>query len=207
VFRDAQEDEAEIRNDAVPVGFRDKCLHEGGILLGVVKGVWTMALPADLGTWGFILSLLALILMYPVGLLVNLSTPHIRDWWAGRSRSETIKRIEILEKWLQDAEKLESLTAFQDETLWLIRNLLTYVGMGVHLVLGALTMSIVYVYSIAHSKSTYLESLGAVVSFSVVNLVVLRRHRMWADKYRRPRSLESRESVRKNIEALKARLR
>ena len=34
-----------------------------------------MRWPKDLGEWGFILSLLALLLMYPVGLIVNISSP------------------------------------------------------------------------------------------------------------------------------------
>ncbi len=58
-------------------------------------------MPRDLGTWGFILSVAALILMYPVGLLVNWSSPKIQDWWASWSQRRLQKKIQGLERELR----------------------------------------------------------------------------------------------------------
>ena len=64
-----------------------------------------MGLPKDLGTWAFILSLLTLILMYPAGLLINLTTPLVANWLAKWSRSSLEKRISKLENKLAELEK------------------------------------------------------------------------------------------------------
>jgi hypothetical protein len=55
-------------------------------------------MPKDLGTWGFILSVLALILMYPVGLLVNWTSPKFQDWLAAWSQRRLQKKIWGLER-------------------------------------------------------------------------------------------------------------
>ena len=58
---------------------------------------YTMRWPKDLGEWGFILSLLALLLMYPVGLIVNISSPKLQDWFAGWSKDRLLARIDKLQ--------------------------------------------------------------------------------------------------------------
>jgi hypothetical protein len=42
----------------------------------------------DLGWWGFVLSLVALFLLYPVGVIVNITTPKLQNWWAGAVGSD-----------------------------------------------------------------------------------------------------------------------
>jgi hypothetical protein len=96
----------------------------------------TLHMPRDLGTWGFILSITALLLMYPVGVLINLTSPGIRNWWAARSRKSLTKRIDILQRQLQRAEALTALSEFENETLWRFEKLVAFVGGAFHLLYG-----------------------------------------------------------------------
>ena len=50
----------------------------------------------DLAWWGFVIALVALILMLPANLLANFLTPMLKNWWAERSKSAIQKRIERL---------------------------------------------------------------------------------------------------------------
>ncbi len=74
-------------------------------------------MPTDLGTWGFILSLVALVLLYPAGVLVNLTTPKIKNWWASRSQATLKKRIHILQSRLSVMETVPVCTDFEDMVL------------------------------------------------------------------------------------------
>ena len=58
----------------------------------------------DLGWWGFVLAVLALLIAYPLSLLANLTSPFIKNWWAERSVTSIRKRIDKLERQLQDYE-------------------------------------------------------------------------------------------------------
>ncbi len=52
----------------------------------------------DLGWWGFVISIIALLGAYPLSLLVNLTSPALKNWWAERSIASIRKRIDKLEK-------------------------------------------------------------------------------------------------------------
>lgn len=70
-------------------------------------------MPRDLGSWAFWISLFALIAMYPVSVLANLTTPRLKNWWAARparSRASLQKRITELEAELFDVQTREPIT-------------------------------------------------------------------------------------------------
>jgi hypothetical protein len=76
----------------------------------VIKGTKDlMHFPSDLGTWGFVLSILAIVLMYPMGILINFTSPKVSDWWAGRSMRRLEHRIALLE------EKMRHPPIFEEE--------------------------------------------------------------------------------------------
>jgi hypothetical protein len=60
-----------------------------------------MSLPHDLGTWGFILSVAALLLAIPLGIAATLLAPRLQVWWFVRSVRGS-------------ANKLLSLSAYHD---------------------------------------------------------------------------------------------
>ena len=79
-------------------------------------------LPHDLGTWAFILSVLAIVLMYPVGLVINLTTPLVQNWIAKRSKASLEKRISKLETTLTELEQYPPTDEVQDRILWEIKH-------------------------------------------------------------------------------------
>jgi hypothetical protein len=74
-------------------------------------------LPKDVPTWGFVLSVLALVLMYPVGILTNITTPKLQNWWAERSRTALIKRIDKLHEELRGRSVLLERSESEDEII------------------------------------------------------------------------------------------
>jgi hypothetical protein len=50
-------------------------------------------LPHDLGTWSFIVSVAALILALPLGIVGTLLAPRVQVWWIVRSVTGTANEI------------------------------------------------------------------------------------------------------------------
>lgn len=101
-----------------------------------------MHLPKDVGTWGFIVSLIALALMYPVGLLINLTTPAVRNWISKWSRNSLAKRITLLENELTQVEKIPPIDEVQDEMLWGIKRLRLEVMNSTNVILLVITLGV-----------------------------------------------------------------
>jgi hypothetical protein len=74
--------------------------------------------PHDLGTWGFILALITLVLMYPVGILINVTTPMIKNCYAAGSKASLEERIDKLEEELKDLESEPVIDDIQERILW-----------------------------------------------------------------------------------------
>jgi Na+-transporting methylmalonyl-CoA/oxaloacetate decarboxylase gamma subunit len=74
-------------------------------------------IPKDLTTWAFIFSVLALVLMYPVGVLINITTPRLQNRWAARSRSALQARIARLEGELNRMPGLPEVSEVEDMIL------------------------------------------------------------------------------------------
>jgi hypothetical protein len=58
-----------------------------------------------LDVWGLIVGGAALILTFPLSLLANIATPHLRDWWAERSTRSANVLLVSLYRTLHDYEK------------------------------------------------------------------------------------------------------
>jgi hypothetical protein len=71
----------------------------------------------DFGWWGFVLSMVALLLIYPVGVIVNITTPKLQNWWATRSRASLQTRIKTLQEELARIERIPPVTFTEDYAL------------------------------------------------------------------------------------------
>jgi hypothetical protein len=71
----------------------------------------------DLGWWGFWISIIALLVTYPLGLLANLTSPKLKNWWARRSQESLARRIARLKEVLAEIEKLPVLSETEDRIL------------------------------------------------------------------------------------------
>jgi hypothetical protein len=152
-------------------------------------------------TLGIILAIVAIVLMYPVGVLINMTTPAIHLWIATRTRTSLVKRIERLEAELKALEEFPAIDEVQDETLWDIRRL--------HMLVIAATSLIVLVIVDAttvlmppHSTTATRLNIGVGV-FVVGNAVLIWRLRNKHD-FRYKRSPKTRTGYRKAINELKA---
>jgi hypothetical protein len=156
--------------------------------------------PHDLGTWGFILSVLAILLMYPVGLLINLTSPVIQNWIATRSKKSLERRIEILENELASWENNPPTTEVEDQILWAIQNMkIIFYGTQSGLVM----FIIIAIYTIERpSASAARELLLLYAIVAATNLWMMYRVR-YAKGFRWERSLKIRESRRKTITDLR----
>jgi hypothetical protein len=72
-------------------------------------------LPRDAGTWALIISIIGLLLIFPLGILVNIVTPKLQDWWAARSVKALMSRIEKLTNKLFEIEANPPLNEFEDQ--------------------------------------------------------------------------------------------
>ncbi|MGD0076107.1 MAG: hypothetical protein ABSD31_17470 [Candidatus Binataceae bacterium] len=90
-------------------------------------------LPQDLGTF---LAIVALVLMYPVSLLANLSTPWFRDWWAARSHASLVKRRDTLRREQMKLQDVPMIDAGADAVLNELQVLTDGLTMDVHLLIG-----------------------------------------------------------------------
>src|SRR5579885_2225106 len=77
-----------------------------------------MAWTPDLGTWGFYVSLAALVLTYPISVIANATTPLLVDWVARSTKSSLERRIAQLEMRLTKWEKNPPIDEVQDQILW-----------------------------------------------------------------------------------------
>jgi hypothetical protein len=90
----------------------------------------------DLGWWGFVLAIVALVLAYPLDVLAHLTTPVLRNWWAGRSEATLRRRILKLEQEIDSANVLPELTKFEDVALMGIKRLGLMIAMSVNFMIG-----------------------------------------------------------------------
>jgi hypothetical protein len=94
--------------------------------------------PRDIGTWALILTVFGLIIMYPVAILANMSTPWIKNWWAERSSTASQKRIAKLEKELASIEAIPELSIPLNMVFEGILNTMRVIPRSVHIVIGVI---------------------------------------------------------------------
>jgi hypothetical protein len=120
-------------------------------------------MPRDFGTWGFILSVLALFLMYPVGIFINLTSPAFQRLLARRSRSATITRLEKVIRLHASVRDEQMVSVEVDNILIAIQNAIGIIGLGLIGILMSMVVlsfpSLILVRAVAH------RSIAPVVLF------------------------------------------
>jgi len=133
-------------------------------------------MPKDLGTWGFILSLAAIVLMYPVGVLINLSSPKIHNWYSSRSVDKAAERANALRDRLQHLKQIEIGHPAYTSILSACMLLSLQLGATTHLLLGALFLG-----KVPKADSPLFR--GLVVSNVGLTGVVYYKLRRWRNRY------------------------
>ena len=74
------------------LGLSDRTIAENSV--GEKRSMW---MGHDLGWWAFVISVLALVLAYPLDLAAHLTAPKLKNWWAERSVASIRRRLGELE--------------------------------------------------------------------------------------------------------------
>ena len=98
-------------------------------------------MPHDLGTWGFIIALVALILAYPLDVLAHITLPIIRDWWAARSIAVLEKRRNVLSSQLDKLHGVPVIDVLSDIVLQSLQRIILAIGQAVNLMIGAIAVT------------------------------------------------------------------
>lgn len=159
-----------------------------------------MRLPTDSGTWGIVLAILAIVLMYPVGLLINLTTPLVQNWIVTRSKASLINRIAKLENQLVELEKTPVITDVENYLLWGQQRIQITVFGAVGVLTTVVYFGIRSLSDITSSQFKAFTKLAMVALF--VDLVLQLRSR-YEHNFRYTRSPERRRRLRTAIEDLK----
>lgn len=159
-------------------------------------------IPHDAGGWGLFISILALILAFPLSLLANLLTPRIRNWWAERSIASLTYRIGDLEKELAGLQE-PVISDGEDRILRAV----TFIGAMLTQFVGFLILfALLFARELIHlemaeSHLKDLSTLVVVFTFGVQAIIVFP-----SLGFLRKRSQVYRDRLKKEIEGLKARL-
>jgi len=97
-------------------------------------------MPHDLGTWGFIIALAALILAYPLDVLAHVTSPILRDWWAARSIAALQKRFDVLSARLDQLRDVQVIDEVAEQLFVAQERTMLMIGFGVHNLLTGLVL-------------------------------------------------------------------
>jgi hypothetical protein len=155
-------------------------------------------LPKTLDGWALTISILAIVLIVPLGILTIIITPKLQNRWATRSQSALLRQINELEKKLVRWETFAALTETEDTLFTGIQGAVV----GVILILCVLmTMQLP---PTAQASITPFQVLGSFVAVFGVFLTMFAF--VYVEKFRLPRSEQARRSTRRQIESLKKKL-
>ena len=157
-------------------------------------------LATDLGTWSFILSILAIVLMYPVGVLINLTTPLVQNWLAKQTYVSLEGRIRKLESALAELEKNPPIDEVQNQILWGITNLKMRILAATSSVTAVIYLAVrVFAPPGSPSVTEFSVFTFIVITSDTVGMLALRYHH----GFRYSRSPKVRENLRAAIRDLK----
>lgn len=157
-----------------------------------------MSLHHDLAWWGVALGVLALLLMFPVGITTTILGPKIQNWWASRSRVSLMARIDNLEASLKTCEGLPTLSDAENIMLRGIEILLWAVGL-------IPLITFLLVCSVTSAALRFRSVMLIVLVISVWN-GYLNWNAIKVGSFRKFRSSENRGILRREIDSLKAKL-
>jgi hypothetical protein len=147
-----------------------------------------MQWPRNLGEWGFVLSLLALLSMYPVGVLINWTTPAIRDWWARQSQARLKKRIEKLESEVRTYSGVPTFDAFQNIVITALKTILLCLVSATHAIIWAVAPKPVHIWSQPYMGHFMVVGLSLYCITNVHNRFRVRYRRQREERLRLLRS-------------------
>jgi hypothetical protein len=159
----------------------------------------------DLGWWGFVISITALLGAYPISLVANLTSPAVKNWWSERSKASLQERIAKLEGQLAEYQQYPTLSEAEDYILRATEALSMLLALCV-------TMLAVVLVTLAqfapvtvsdHDKQPLLALalVGGIIAF-LIGVVIFGHF----SRFRRKRSPDDRKSLKKYIEDLKQKL-
>ena len=153
----------------------------------------------DLGLWGFVVAVVALVLTFPLSLAANLMTPRIRKWWDERSLAALREGIARRENELLQISKYELFSVGEDYAVRvglfcgsLVSMVLSILGLGLGLLPAALPMKA--------GRKLATELLAGSIFLLVISAQVLLR--IWGRHYR-DHSPRERLTMTEHLEALK----
>jgi hypothetical protein len=164
----------------------------------------------DLGWWGFVISIVALVAAYPLDLLAHMTSPRIKNWWAERSVRSLQMRIDKIEKQLAKYDHDKELSDGEYYLLKASEGLALLMGLCVNMV------ALVLILIVSKGEATltgfegvskdkipvaFVALLGALTAFFIGTL----GFRPFS-KLREERSAIGRAATRKNLEELKQKL-
>jgi hypothetical protein len=159
----------------------------------------------DLGWWGFVISIIALLSAYPLSLLANLTSPALKNWWAERSVASTRKRIDQLERQLAEYMQYPALSEGEDYILRATEALSMLLALCVTM-LAVLLMAVAWFAPATvsnHDKQPLvaLALTGGIIAF-LIGVVIFGRF----SRFRGKRSPIDRNNLNKYIDELKKKL-
>jgi hypothetical protein len=160
-----------------------------------------MWLHHDLGWWGFVLAIVTLVLAYPLDVLAHLTTPMLRNWWAGRSVTALRERIAELEGQLAKMDRNRMMTDVEDEILSALPKLELFITMAVMLVIAAMGL-------LFTEQNPALAWRSILIMFGAIVVVMFSRTGLFSGTYRfiRKRSPKWQRMLEYDVAKLKAKL-
>jgi|HubBroStandDraft_6_1064221.scaffolds.fasta_scaffold11339_3 hypothetical protein len=163
----------------------------------------------DFGWWGFWIGVVAFVLAFPLSVMANIVTPKLLNWWSGRSRQSTMKRLEELRGTQARIALLPHLSEAEDrilESAEVTQRLIYFVGYFVILSLASILTVGTRVVSPQHDWQKALV-LFLLLTATLVAWTLIYRVLVWPQfVYRRDRSPAAREELKSYILELEAKL-
>jgi hypothetical protein len=148
----------------------------------------------------FWLAVLALVLMVPVGIFVNIFTPILQNWIATWGYKSLSNRITKLEGQLTELEKISAITEVEDRILMgfiMLRITVFSTASGVVIAVMAATDTITKALNVNDKDFYYLGM--AIIGANFINTFTAKAKKGWLHE----RSPRVRATLRKSIAGLK----
>jgi hypothetical protein len=158
--------------------------------------------PKDAGSWGLIVAVLGILLLYPMGLLINMTTPLVQSWMARRAKSSLENRIDRLQRNLAELEEKPAITEFEEMLLWHVKSTRILLYWAMTLTVGGIYV-IVLLLEPAHPETLWVYAVNTGLLGAVLALVTSMLEERFQRDFWFKRSPRIREGLRNQIADLK----
>lgn len=159
----------------------------------------------DLGLWGLIVGIAAILLTVPLSMLGNILTPRFLNWWSERSVSSLSRRIMRLERQLAETRKLPPISDGEEQILrtvtWIGITLVQLIGMSMVSIGGLLIYAIFRTKGYEKYLNDGIAAVGLITSAFILNMMAS------SIEYLRKRSRLVREALANEIIRLKSKVK